>query len=126
MEVQILKTAQFVKCQECQKSILILPDIKAMSRAFNEHAKEHAISKYKRTQIINNLTQQLLIQLIKTDNTTPKPELFLLIETYYGVKKVRGIALNTSDADRWVKAQQTQDPQGSYFYEKGTIYTGEA
>lgn len=131
MQVQTIQTTKFVKCPECQADILILPDIKAMSQAFNEHAKQHINHKYttrsikyKRANLINNLTQQLLLQITNTGNLA-KPELYLLIETYYGAKRTRGIALNEQDAGQWVNAQLSNDPDGSYFYEKGSIYTGE-
>ena len=125
MQVQKIQTTQFIKCPLCQTDILILPDIKAMTKAIEEHAKQHAPqARYKRAQLINNLTQQLLIQVIKSDESQALPQLYLLIESYFGVKRTLGIALSREAAEIWVDAQHDQNPDGSYFYEKGAIYTG--
>lgn len=111
----------FIRCQECDTDILVLPDIKAMAKAINDHAGKHTGRKVRKASLVNNLTQQLLLVLAAKDKGKLPQTVWLLIESYFGTRRVRGVALTRQDADEWVKTQNKRDPDGSYYHDTSQV-----
>lgn len=113
-------------CPECGFTILILPDVTAMAKAIDEHAKTHGARRRNltRMRVITSLTEDLLVAIAKNGevNFVNEPKkVYLLVESYFGSKRVLGIALTEKEADDWVEAKLAENPNGSYFYETGKI-----
>ena len=125
--LETISKHQTIICPVCKQSILILPNLQAMNRAINDHAnKQHeGRTSLRKTMIVNSLTQQLLVAVAKNGGELPR-KVWLLVESYFGHKRVLGVAMSEADAESWANAKLAENPEGSYFYEKATVTHGEA
>lgn len=99
----------------------MLPDIKAMAKAIENHVSSHKGSALEKAKCANNLSQQALLAAVKD-----KPvRVWLLVETYFGVKRVHGVALTEREAEAWSDAQLAANPSGSFFSEISEVVQGE-
>ncbi len=124
---KVFPKQKFVKCPECSAEILVLPDVPAMAKAIKNHIKLHRkLRAFKKVKIVNNLTQQVLLVIASVDAAKLPDRVWLLVESYFGVKHVLGVALSEADAEAWVSAKCGENPEGSYFYETSTVVASEA
>lgn len=112
--------AKKISCEKCGRKILMLPDIKAMSRAIENHVNSHKVSALARSRLANNLSQQALLAAVKD-----KPvRVWLLVESYFGSRRVHGVALTEREAEAWADAQSVANPSGSFFYDTSEVVQG--
>lgn len=120
---KIMPNQKFIVCPSCQKEILVVPDLKEMANAIQQHSQHHIdFTRLQKAKLRNTLTQSLL--LIVAEDRQPH-SVWLLVESYFGCKQVRGVALTEAHADEWVQTQYGSNPSGSYFREKSEVLKGE-
>lgn len=122
----MLSHHNFITCPLCNSEILVVPDVQAMSKAVNTHVRKHNIRKQmERAKLVNNMSQQILVVISQIAESVHLPvKVWLLIESYFGSKRVHGVALTAKDAEAWVDAKLSVDPQGSFFFDTAEVVKG--
>lgn len=122
--LEIMPKQKAIVCPQCKQPILILPDLQAMNKAINDHANitHKGRTNYSKANLVNSLTQQLLLAVAKNGGVLPR-KVWLLIESYFGQRRVLGVAMSEADAEQWVEAKLAKDPQGSYFHDTAKVQT---
>lgn len=123
----MLSGHNFITCPLCSEQILVVPDVPAMSKAVNSHVRSHRIRQHvEKAKLVNNLSQQILVIISQIAENIHLPiKVWLLVESYFGSKRVHGVALTVKDAEAWVDSKLVENPQGSFFYDAAEVVKGD-